>query len=156
MKTLRLFIAIELNNIIWGQLEYVIQYLKTQDLPSVRWVPVRNTHLTLKFLGEVPEERLPSLNAMITKVATQFNPFYMVSSGLGALPLTKPFFHQRSTRFRDDDTTSRARSKPPFFKSVTRPLNPIRRVLVDLFLQSKTDGPKCRIAIGPVVSINWC
>jgi RNA 2',3'-cyclic 3'-phosphodiesterase len=86
MNTLRLFIAIELNNNIWGQLEYVIKYLQTQDLPSVRWVPIRNTHLTLKFLGEVPEERLPALNMLITRVATQFNPFYMISSGLGAFP----------------------------------------------------------------------
>jgi RNA 2',3'-cyclic 3'-phosphodiesterase len=86
MNTLRLFLALELNNVIWSQLEYVVQYLNSCDLPSVRWVPVRNTHLTLKFLGDVPEERLPSLKLLITKVATQHNPFYMVSSGLGAFP----------------------------------------------------------------------
>jgi RNA 2',3'-cyclic 3'-phosphodiesterase len=86
MNTLRLFIAVELNNNIWSQLEYVVKYLQGYELPSVRWVPVRNTHLTLKFLGEVPEERLPSLKALITKIATQFTPFYMVSSGLGAFP----------------------------------------------------------------------
>jgi RNA 2',3'-cyclic 3'-phosphodiesterase len=86
MNTLRLFIAVELNNTIWSQLEYVVQYLKSYDLPSVRWVPVRNTHLTLKFLGEVSEDRLPSLKALITRVATQYSPFYMVSSGLGAFP----------------------------------------------------------------------
>ncbi|MDN5698146.1 MAG: hypothetical protein L0G70_09275, partial [Rubrobacter sp.] len=33
----------------------------------IRWVPPRNVHLTLKFLGETPEQDVPRLEAALER-----------------------------------------------------------------------------------------
>ena len=38
---------------------------------AVRWVDPAGMHLTLKFLGEVPEERLPALQGALTEAVTR-------------------------------------------------------------------------------------
>ena len=86
MISLRLFIALELNNHIWGKLESVITYLKSCNLPSVRWIPVRNTHLTLKFLGEVSDDKLPEIINMVRETASSFHSLNIAASGIGVFP----------------------------------------------------------------------
>jgi RNA 2',3'-cyclic 3'-phosphodiesterase len=37
------------------------RFVRTLDLPKTRWIPPENFHLTLNFLGEVTEDRLPAI-----------------------------------------------------------------------------------------------
>src|SRR5438067_4672006 len=62
---MRLFFAIELP----VQVQRVLARLKTNETPDYRWVDPSLLHLTLAFLGEQPEERLPDLERLGTDAA---------------------------------------------------------------------------------------
>jgi len=53
------------------------------------WVPPENFHLTVRFLGEVPEERLPKLLEVGRKVAVETTPFALALAVLGGFPEAK-------------------------------------------------------------------
>ena len=52
----------------------------------VRWTRPHNFHLTLKFLGEVPEERLEEIAAALRQTCARHGPFDASLSGFGAFP----------------------------------------------------------------------
>ena len=60
-RDLRLFIALELPPDVRRHLREVVDSLGA--LPSVRWVRSEGIHLTLKFLGNTPQARVPKLTA---------------------------------------------------------------------------------------------
>lgn len=92
MAEIRAFIAISLPPLFQSNLERISKQLREQ-LPSatVRWVPVKNIHLTLKFLGNVPEQDLELLQERI-KVETARHPRFEFALGQpGAFPsISKP------------------------------------------------------------------
>jgi len=53
---------------------------------DVRWVDPAGMHLTLKFLGEVPEERLPALQGALTEAVTRRPALALAARGLGGFP----------------------------------------------------------------------
>ncbi|WP_053057617.1 RNA 2',3'-cyclic phosphodiesterase [Rubrobacter aplysinae] len=56
---------------------------------AVRWLPPENVHLTLKFLGEVPEtpdSKLPELHETITALCSGHGAFDLSLRGAGAFP----------------------------------------------------------------------
>lgn len=55
---LRLFIALELPESFLRDLELDLEGLKKAH-PEFRWIKRENQHLTLAFLGSVPEDRIP-------------------------------------------------------------------------------------------------
>lgn len=52
----------------------------------VRWVPARNVHLTLKFLGDISPSSVNLIQQMLVTEASQFSPFEMEVQGLGCYP----------------------------------------------------------------------
>ena len=56
---------------------------------NVRWSRRDNVHLTLKFLGEVPEEALVGVRDVLSRVCGRHGPFEAETSGFGAFPSTK-------------------------------------------------------------------
>jgi 2'-5' RNA ligase len=82
---MRLFLAIELSAPLLDALESAIAPLRA-EAPEVAWVPVAKRHLTLKFLGDVGEERLDSLVVLADRVAREHRAFSMQVGGLGAFP----------------------------------------------------------------------
>lgn len=87
---IRAFIAIELSLDIAKKLDMVSQHLKEQiGNPSVRWVPARNIHLTLKFLGDVPVDNLGRIKDVLTLEASQVPVFDITIGSLGAFPSIK-------------------------------------------------------------------
>lgn len=54
--------------------------------PPWKWVARENIHVTLKFLGETPEEVVPELVEVVTGACAGTAPFDIVLGGLGAFP----------------------------------------------------------------------
>jgi 2'-5' RNA ligase len=87
MSVIRAFIAVELSQEIQQRLEEVISNYKSQliNVP-VRWVPVSNIHLTLKFLGDVSLSNLQLLTDMIQAEVSSHHQFDISVGRIGALP----------------------------------------------------------------------
>lgn len=90
MSVIRAFIAIDLSTEIQQALEQVSNQLTGQlkGVP-VRWVPVKNIHLTLKFLGDVSLANLEVLEGILLAEATRCAPFAVGIGKLGAFPSTR-------------------------------------------------------------------
>ncbi|MHA1107518.1 MAG: RNA 2',3'-cyclic phosphodiesterase [Alphaproteobacteria bacterium] len=73
---IRLFVAIELPEDIRRRLASM-----AGGIPSARWVSEENLHLTLRFIGEVPEDRLDGICAALAAVGGA--PFDLTVSGTG-------------------------------------------------------------------------
>lgn len=55
--------------------------------PGWRWAEPEGLHLTLAFLGEVPDGDRGRLEALGAEVAARHRPFELASAGLGQFPL---------------------------------------------------------------------
>jgi len=89
MEEIRTFIAIELSAGIKGELTRVQGMLREKiATPHLRWVDPANVHLTLKFLGNVPLDRIQEITAALKEACAEVSPFIMEVSGLGCFPST--------------------------------------------------------------------
>lgn len=82
---MRTFIAVELDKEIKKALSKIQDELKTTRA-DVKWVEPENIHLTLKFLGEVEENKIPKISQILKDISSQAKPFTIALSGLGAFP----------------------------------------------------------------------
>jgi len=87
MSVFRAFIPIELPEEMQTRVEQVIAHLK-DNLPDiqVRWVPPKNIHLTLKFLGDVSDANYEILTKILAAEAATHKSFVFSIGGLGAYP----------------------------------------------------------------------
>jgi 2'-5' RNA ligase len=63
---MRLFTGIDLPEDVRERLERLLMHLR--PAAHLKWSPVYNLHVTLKFIGEWPEERLPQLDAALRSI----------------------------------------------------------------------------------------
>jgi 2'-5' RNA ligase len=82
---MRTFIAIELPDQIKNQIEQVQAPLK-KTKAFVSWVKPGNIHVTLKFLGEVPEEKIDEIFSATGKAVEGTKRFTMSLKGMGTFP----------------------------------------------------------------------
>jgi len=82
---MRTFIALELSKGIKDELARCQEELK-QSGADVKWVKTSNIHLTLKFLGEVTEEKLGGIKKILDSLAEERAPFEISLFKLGAFP----------------------------------------------------------------------
>lgn len=85
---IRAFVAIDLPPRVQADLGRFVQVLQRAGAP-VSWVKPDRIHLTLKFLGDVSEERIPAICAALQSVADQAEPFVLQAAGCGAFPTLK-------------------------------------------------------------------
>ena len=64
---MRLFTGIEIPDDIKERLEVLIEHF--QPVANVKWSAAYNLHITMKFIGEWPSERLDELNSALRGVA---------------------------------------------------------------------------------------
>lgn len=90
MPTVRVFIAIDLPVTVKTELGRISQALD-EPLPRgvVRWVRPEQMHLTLRFLGDTPVERLPAIQTAMDEAAGQHAPFDLMLAHLGCFPNPK-------------------------------------------------------------------
>lgn len=82
---MRLFVAIELADAAKSKLSE-LQARLGRDCQGVRWIPREQLHLTVKFLGEVPDGRVPEVCAGLSTAALDCRPFAMGLEGAGCFP----------------------------------------------------------------------
>lgn len=80
---MRTFIAIELDKEIKKALSKIQDELKTTQA-DVKWVEPENIHLTLKFLGEIEENKIPRISQILKDISSQTKAFMIALSELGA------------------------------------------------------------------------
>lgn len=85
-ETLRLFIAVELPEVVVRHIGQVIGRLRQQDLPGIRWVRPEGVHLTLKFLGNVPESHVQAIAEAMGWAVAGVAPFVLHVRGVGVFP----------------------------------------------------------------------
>lgn len=66
---MRLFVAIDLPPEVIANLEVLLARLK--PAAHINWSPIENLHVTTKFIGEWPEDRLPELTAALQALPTR-------------------------------------------------------------------------------------
>lgn len=87
MSVIRAFIAIDLPPDVQDCLTQITTQLREQiEEKTVRWVPIPNIHLTLKFLGDVSENNLDVLKEIICAEAILQKPMEISIGRLGAFP----------------------------------------------------------------------
>jgi RNA 2',3'-cyclic 3'-phosphodiesterase len=78
---MRAFVAVELPKEVKDEL-YRIQKLINPSLAKIKWVPKKNIHLTLKFIGEVKD--LKEIHEKLSKI--KFNLFQVKLGEFGSFP----------------------------------------------------------------------
>lgn len=82
---MRVFIAIELESSIKEKIARIQTRLRViQD--KIKWVESSSVHLTLKFLGEIEEEKLEKVHQITRELGERVSPFKIEVKGMGVFP----------------------------------------------------------------------
>lgn len=82
---MRLFIGIGLPDDCRDAILRAISPVRERGGP-VSWTRSENLHLTLKFLGEIPGDRVEELGGLMAGAAAEVRPFDLVLEGAGGFP----------------------------------------------------------------------
>ena len=85
-EQIRSFVAIELSEEAKRGLARLRREMERNEHRFVKWVDPAGIHLTLKFLGNIPSERVAEITEALTRAAQGILPFHLEISGLGAFP----------------------------------------------------------------------
>ena len=82
---MRLFLAINLPPEVRREIAAATALLR-ETVPDVAWIAESRLHLTLKFLGEQPEECVAGIQEAMAAVASRHREIMMTVGGVGAFP----------------------------------------------------------------------
>lgn len=85
MGTIRAFIAVELDSQIKEELSRIQESLKTSQA-DVKWISPDNLHITLKFLGQIANEKIEKINRILNNSLCDLPCFPLTIKTLGAFP----------------------------------------------------------------------
>ncbi|MCK9420391.1 MAG: RNA 2',3'-cyclic phosphodiesterase [Nitrospirae bacterium] len=85
---MRLFIAIEIPASVKKELAVAQGRLRVAGVDA-SWSRAEGMHLTLKFLGEVTDQKVPEIMSSLQKAAEGIGPLGLSVSGIGAFPNPK-------------------------------------------------------------------
>jgi 2'-5' RNA ligase len=85
---IRTFICIELPDDLKATIAAIQEQFKAHKA-NVSWVRPDNIHLTLKFLGDVEQQRLPGIAALVSDITKPHSPFSLIPEGHGVFPNAK-------------------------------------------------------------------
>jgi 2'-5' RNA ligase len=85
---LRTFIAVNLDQEIKRALSQFVAELNSRspERRGIRWVRPEGMHLTLKFLGEIDEEKVPRIESLLKEISEKHGPFPLKIKGAGYFP----------------------------------------------------------------------
>lgn len=82
---IRSFISINLNDALRKEINNLLIDLEKHNF-DVKWVPVENLHITLKFLGHIKEETVEKVKDKLYNIVSSFKPFRLRFNGIGFFP----------------------------------------------------------------------
>ena len=85
MNRIRSFVAVETSTEVQESAARLVQQLQLIGA-DVKWVESPNMHLTLQFLGDVAEGKIPAITEALRKAAADCKPFQVEIRGAGAFP----------------------------------------------------------------------
>ena len=88
-KIIRTFIALDVAEEVRRYIADIQKELRSVREAKVAWAQPSGVHLTLKFLGGVPEDRLDNIAAVIEKSVQSFAPLTIKTSDHSAFPNLK-------------------------------------------------------------------
>ena len=86
MEHIRSFIAVELPAEVKAGLTRLQNQLKAGKHSPVKWVNPNSIHLTLKFLGDVPVNKINEITGAMETAAREIPPFQLEVKDLGVFP----------------------------------------------------------------------
>lgn len=90
METIRTFIAVDFPLEIKEKIAEITAYFQTKLPPAqIKWVEPDHMHLTLKFMGETPLDKLVQIKQSIHQVVSGFPSFKIEIKALGMYPNAK-------------------------------------------------------------------
>ena len=104
---MRLFIAIEIPDDIKKEMAEIQRRLKGAGVDA-SWIRPEGIHLTLKFMGEVPESRAPEIMNSLTNVAGGTGVFRIDVAGVGTFPKSEECARCLDRRLSGDEKISEA------------------------------------------------
>ena len=82
---MRTFIAIDLNNRIKENLISLIDILRNKG-GNIKWIEHQGMHITLKFLGEIEENKISEIEEILKTTTRDLRPFSLKVKGTGHFP----------------------------------------------------------------------
>lgn len=82
----RLFVAVDVPDDLRDRIEREVVDPLRPEVPDARWTRPEGRHLTLKFLGNVDEERVEELSGLLERAASGHAPFEAGFAALGGFP----------------------------------------------------------------------
>ena len=87
MTSWRVFCAVELPPEVRKQLgEHILKLRKAIPDVAASWSRVENIHLTLKFFGNVPLDRIEGISVAASRAVAEFSPFPIGVGDTGVFP----------------------------------------------------------------------
>ncbi|MDD5093745.1 MAG: RNA 2',3'-cyclic phosphodiesterase [Dehalococcoidia bacterium] len=86
MEQIRAFIALELPKEVKAVLSRLLSQLRAGQERAVKWVDPDGIHLTLKFLGNIPGEKVSAIAEAMKETASEVQPYTLALQELGAFP----------------------------------------------------------------------
>jgi 2'-5' RNA ligase len=85
MGMLRLFAAVPMSTEVTKNLSAPIALCRAQA-QGIKWVEPAGMHITLRFFGDTPEERVSQLARVLVEAVEGIAPFEITAKGIGAFP----------------------------------------------------------------------
>jgi len=85
MGRIRTFIAVAVSDGVRTRIADLIGHLRTSGAKT-SWTKPANMHLTLKFLGDTSETRIPDVCRAVSGAVERIAPFQLALTGAGAFP----------------------------------------------------------------------
>lgn len=82
---MRLFLAINLPSSVVAAIDHDVATLRAAA-PAVRWIPPEKWHLTVRFIGEQPLERVAAIRTAIDAATARHADAPLAIGGVGAFP----------------------------------------------------------------------
>ncbi|MBN2121034.1 MAG: RNA 2',3'-cyclic phosphodiesterase [Candidatus Omnitrophica bacterium] len=82
---MRCFVAIKLSKEVKDEIVRIQNKLQPLELHA-KWTEYENLHITLKFLGQIPEENITEAKEIVSGVSSLVKPFTLNFSKAGAFP----------------------------------------------------------------------
>jgi RNA 2',3'-cyclic 3'-phosphodiesterase len=85
VSSLRLFVAVDVPRDLLLAVDARLQPLRSR-VEGARWAPIENQHVTLRFLGATPDQRLAPLVESLRSTVARHAPFALQLGMLGTFP----------------------------------------------------------------------